>query len=59
MSPGHEPPLWVLLKSRVMSSAWGVPEASIVIVGWGPFDPINRSNKASNRRVEIVVGERM
>jgi len=37
----------------------GVPEASIVIVGWGQFDPINRSNKASNRRVEIVVGERM
>lgn len=37
----------------------GVPEASIVIVGWGQFDPINRGNKASNRRVEIVVGERM
>ena len=35
MSPGHDPPLWVLLKSRVMSSAWGVPEASMGVV-WTP-----------------------
>ncbi|MEC8651852.1 MAG: OmpA family protein [Planctomycetota bacterium] len=35
----------------------GVPSDSIVIVGWGPIDPVNRSNKASNRRVEIVVGD--
>ncbi|MGC6486317.1 MAG: OmpA/MotB family protein [Planctomycetota bacterium] len=35
----------------------GVPEASIVIVGWGPFDPVRRGDKAANRRVEIVVGD--
>jgi len=37
----------------------GVPAASIVIVGWGQFDPVNSGDKASNRRVEIVVGDRM
>lgn len=35
----------------------GVPESSIVIVGWGPFDPVKRGDKAANRRVEIVVGD--
>ncbi|MFN3241396.1 MAG: OmpA family protein [Planctomycetota bacterium] len=35
----------------------GVPESAIVIVGYGQFDPLNRGNKASNRRVEIVVGD--
>ncbi|MCA8974725.1 MAG: OmpA family protein, partial [Planctomycetes bacterium] len=35
----------------------GVPEAAIVTVGYGQFDPLNPSSKASNRRVEIVVGE--
>jgi len=35
----------------------GVPEASIVTVGFGEFDPIAPGNKASNRRVEIVVGD--
>lgn len=35
----------------------GVPESSIVTVGYGEFDPINPGNKASNRRVEIVVGD--
>lgn len=35
----------------------GVPTSSIVIVGWGPIDPVNSGNKASNRRVEIVVGD--
>jgi flagellar motor protein MotB len=28
-----------------------------VIVGWGPFDPVKRGDKAANRRVEIVVGD--
>ena len=35
----------------------GVSESSIVIVGWGPFDPVKRGDKAANRRVEIVVGD--
>ena len=35
----------------------GVPESAIVIVGYGQFDPLDRGNKASNRRVEIVVGD--
>jgi len=35
----------------------GVPESSIVIVGFGQYDPINRGDKAANRRVEIVVGD--
>lgn len=35
----------------------GVPEASIVVVGYGQFDPRDPSAKARNRRVEIVVGE--
>jgi flagellar motor protein MotB len=35
----------------------GVPESSIVIVGYGQFDPVERGNKAANRRVEIVVGD--
>ena len=37
----------------------GVPESAIVIVGYGQYDPINRSNKAANRRVEIVVTEKL
>jgi flagellar motor protein MotB len=35
----------------------GVPEASIVIVGFGQFDPRDPKTKARNRRVEIAVGE--
>ena len=35
----------------------GVPEASIVIVGFGQFDPRDGKQKARNRRVEIAVGE--
>jgi chemotaxis protein MotB len=35
----------------------GVPEASIVIVGYGQFDPRDPKTKARNRRVEIAVGE--
>lgn len=33
----------------------GVPESAIVTVGFGEFDPLDRSKKAANRRVEIVV----
>jgi len=35
----------------------GVPESSIVVVGYGQFDPRDSKSKAKNRRVEIVVGE--
>jgi len=35
----------------------GIPEANIVVVGYGQFDPRDPTNKARNRRVEIVVGE--
>ena len=34
----------------------GVPESSIAVVGYGPYDPVG-SGKAQNRRVEIVVGD--
>lgn len=39
----------------------GVPEQRIVVVGFGQYDPRvqGASGKAKNRRVEIVVGERM
>jgi len=37
----------------------GVPESAIVTVGFGQFDPLDRSKKASNRRVEIVVAEKL
>lgn len=37
----------------------GVPESSIVVVGYGPFDPRDPKAKARNRRVEVVVGESM
>lgn len=35
----------------------GVPEASIAVVGYGQYAPIDSKNKERNRRVEIVVGE--
>jgi chemotaxis protein MotB len=35
----------------------GVPEASIVTVGYGEYDPIAPGQKASNRWVENVVGD--
>jgi len=35
----------------------GVPESAIVTVGYGQFDPLDRSKKSANRRVEIVVGD--
>jgi len=39
----------------------GVPEQRIVVVGFGQYDPKvqGTGSKARNRRVEIVVGERM
>jgi flagellar motor protein MotB len=37
----------------------GVPEGSIVVVGYGQYDPRDPKSKAKNRRVEIVVGDRM
>ena len=37
----------------------GVPEASIVVVGYGQYDPRDAQSKAKNRRVEIVVGDSM
>jgi len=37
----------------------GVPEANIVVVGYGQFDPRDPKAKAKNRRVEIVVGDSM
>jgi chemotaxis protein MotB len=38
-----------------------IPEASVAIVGFGQWDPVAAGNgtKARNRRVEIVVGERL
>jgi chemotaxis protein MotB len=37
----------------------GVPESSVVIVGFGEFDPLpgGKSDKAKNRRVEVVIGD--
>ncbi len=35
----------------------GIPENRIVIVGFGPYDPISRTDKAKNRRVEIVLAD--
>lgn len=36
----------------------GVPESSIVVVGFGQFDPVSSAkNKSQNRRVEIVIGD--
>ena len=41
----------------------GIAERNIVVVGYGPFDPreVGRGDaaKSKNRRVEIVVGDRM
>lgn len=36
----------------------GVPESSIVVLGYGQYDPLGSAkNKAQNRRVQIVIGE--
>ncbi|MBM3972824.1 MAG: OmpA family protein [Planctomycetes bacterium] len=37
----------------------GVPASSIVIVGYGEYDPRDATTKAQNRRVEVVVGEQI
>ncbi|HEX6811078.1 MAG TPA: OmpA family protein [Planctomycetota bacterium] len=37
----------------------GVPEANIVVAGFGQYDPRDPKSKARNRRVEIVVGDSM
>ncbi len=34
-----------------------VPERRVVIMGFGAHDPVSRSNKSLNRRVEIVVAD--
>ena len=34
----------------------GVPESEIVVMGFGPYDPIS-ADKAQNRRVEVGIGE--
>lgn len=35
----------------------GVPDAAIVVVGYGQYEPRDSKTKARNRRVEIVVGD--
>ena len=44
-----------------LTSKCGIPADQVVVVGYGPNDPIAqgtaRTSKAKNRRVEIVVGE--
>lgn len=37
----------------------GVPESTIVVVGYGQYDPRDPKQKSRNRRVEIVVGDNM
>lgn len=36
----------------------GVPESSVVVVGYGQYDPLSGS-KAQNRRVEVGIGEKI
>jgi flagellar motor protein MotB len=36
----------------------GVPESSVVVVGYGQYDPLS-GGKAQNRRVEVVIGEKI
>jgi len=43
--------------ARFLIKEGRVPEDRIVIVGFGPIDPISRGQKAKNRRVEIVVAD--
>ncbi len=40
-----------------LESAGGIASRKIVILGYGPWDPIDSGDKAANRRVEIVVAE--
>lgn len=37
----------------------GVPESAIVVVGYGQFDPVDSKAKSKNRRVQIVVGDKL
>lgn len=38
----------------------GVPENSIVVLGYGQYEPLTSAkNKSQNRRVQIVIGERL
>lgn len=37
--------------------AQSVPDAKMVIVGFGPYKPISQSSLAANRRVEVVIGD--
>ncbi len=39
------------------SSKCGLPEKRLVIVGYGPYDPVSSADKTLNRRVEIIVAE--
>lgn len=43
--------------ARFLIKEGRVPEDRIVIVGFGPLDPISPRQKSKNRRVEIVVGD--
>lgn len=49
--------------ARYLTEDCGIPERQIVVVGYGPFDPVadggSNADKARNRRVEIVVGDRL
>ena len=48
---------------RFLTKQCGVPESHVVLVGYGPYDPMAKGSgkpmKARNRRVEIVVGEEL
>jgi chemotaxis protein MotB len=49
--------------ARFLVGQCGVPESSVVVVGYGHYDPRDsgsgNASKARNRRVEIVVGEQL
>ena len=34
-----------------------VPDAKMVIVGYGPYKPVSQTSLAANRRVEVVIGD--
>ncbi len=40
-----------------LSKDVGLAEKRLVIVGYGPFEPVSPGNKAENRRVEIVISD--
>jgi len=47
--------------ARFLIGQCSIPERSVAVVGFGPYDPLtpgsSDSAKANNRRVEIVLGE--